>query len=204
MAVKLLPTEFAGDVDRRLRFEREARAIAALNHQHICTVHDVGEHDGQDFLVMELLEGETLETLGRALALEPNLATAHRFLAIAYRLKAMTDLAIAESQRAHDLGDPLGRVDLAASYAAAGKQREAITLIEQWIGESRRIHGGAFDIARAFSALGDREQTLEWLEIAYRERDQWLPFLNVHPDFSAIQAEPRFQDLVRRIGIPAR
>ena len=44
----------------RERFEREARAVAALNHPHICTLHDVGHEDGIDFLVMEYLEGETL------------------------------------------------------------------------------------------------------------------------------------------------
>ena len=46
--------------EQRGRFEREARAIAALNHSHICTIHDVGQHEGIEFLVMELLEGETL------------------------------------------------------------------------------------------------------------------------------------------------
>ena len=60
VAIKLLPTTFADDPDRLRRFEREARAIGALNHPHICTVHDVGEHNGQRYLVMELLEGHTL------------------------------------------------------------------------------------------------------------------------------------------------
>src|SRR5262249_7812319 len=45
----------------RERFEREARAISALNHPHICTLHDVGHQDGVDFLVLEYLEGETLD-----------------------------------------------------------------------------------------------------------------------------------------------
>ena len=59
VAIKILH-EHSGSPERRSRFEREARAIAALTHPHICTVHDVGHHDGVDFLVMELLEGETL------------------------------------------------------------------------------------------------------------------------------------------------
>ena len=66
VAIKILSAGIVGDADRRSRFEREARAIAALNHPHICTLHDVGRErpsDGADaveFLVMELIEGETL------------------------------------------------------------------------------------------------------------------------------------------------
>jgi eukaryotic-like serine/threonine-protein kinase len=59
VAIKTLH-EQAGSAEQRGRFEREARAIAALNHSHICTIHDVGQHEGIEFLVMELLEGETL------------------------------------------------------------------------------------------------------------------------------------------------
>ena len=60
VAIKVLPADVAGDPELRARFEREARAIAALNHPHICTHHDVGDQDGIDYLVMEHLEGETL------------------------------------------------------------------------------------------------------------------------------------------------
>ena len=60
VAIKVLPESFASEPTLRARFEREARAISALSHPHICMLHDVGEQDGRAFLVMEHLEGKTL------------------------------------------------------------------------------------------------------------------------------------------------
>ncbi|HEY6385303.1 MAG TPA: serine/threonine-protein kinase, partial [Candidatus Acidoferrum sp.] len=61
VAVKVLPSELAHDPEKRQRFEREARSISTLSHPHICTLHDIGHQDGVDYLVLEYLEGETLE-----------------------------------------------------------------------------------------------------------------------------------------------
>ncbi len=67
VAVKVLPNDFAQDVDRRERFRREAMAASALNHPNICTVHDLVEAGGRYLIVMELVEGRTLhEVLPRA------------------------------------------------------------------------------------------------------------------------------------------
>jgi serine/threonine protein kinase len=60
VAIKVLPSQLSDNPERRRRFEREARAVSSLNHPHICTLYDVGEEKGVDFLVMEYLEGETL------------------------------------------------------------------------------------------------------------------------------------------------
>ena len=60
VAIKVLPSHLAADAGLRKRFEQEARAVSSLNHPHICTLYDVGREDGIDFIVMELLEGETL------------------------------------------------------------------------------------------------------------------------------------------------
>lgn len=90
VALKILPGDLSIDAQFRERFEREARAVAALSHPHICTIHDVGRHEGVDFLVLEYLEGETLaarlekgalpldQALRHAADIADALAVAHR------------------------------------------------------------------------------------------------------------------------------
>jgi serine/threonine protein kinase len=89
VAIKVLPDAAAGDADQRRRFEREARAAAALNHPNIATIHEIGEHEGTRFIAMELVEGRTLkevledgplsvrETLPLATQIAAGLAKAH-------------------------------------------------------------------------------------------------------------------------------
>ena len=89
VAIKILPADLASDVDRLRRFELEARAASALNHPNVLTIYDVGTHEGMPYLVMELLEGQTLaqhlglrplpvqRVLDYALQMSHGLAAAH-------------------------------------------------------------------------------------------------------------------------------
>ncbi len=135
-------------------------------------------------------------------ALEPDFIQAHHYLAQAYRMKGMGDLAIAESGRLIELGDVSGRALLAQSYAATGRKAEATALLTELVKEATTSRGKSYGVAAVFAALRDNDQAFVWLERAYKERDGNLLSLVVALEFDGLRADPRFKDLVRRIGIP--
>ena len=116
VAIKTLLADVSDDPDRRSRFEREARAVAALTHPHICTLHDIGRHESIDYLVMELLEGETLasrlargpmpmpELLTVATQIASALAAAHRLGIIHRDLKPANVMLTRSGAKLLDFG----------------------------------------------------------------------------------------------------
>jgi eukaryotic-like serine/threonine-protein kinase len=94
VALKFLPEELANDAKAMERFEQEARAASALNHPNICTIYEVEEHEGQPFIVMELLEGQTLrELMSAAEAAAPGTSGRKEFLPLETLLHITTQIA---------------------------------------------------------------------------------------------------------------
>ena len=133
VAIKVLPEHSAARPDLRERFEREARAVSALNHPHICALYDVGQQDGIDFLVMEYLEGETLaqrlergplpmeQALRYAVQISDALERAHRHKVIHRDLKPSNIMLVRDGAKLLDFG-------LAKLHAAAAAEAETRTI----------------------------------------------------------------------------
>ncbi|MGE5360190.1 MAG: protein kinase domain-containing protein [Bacteroidales bacterium] len=148
VAIKILPPALAADPDRRARFAREAKAIAGLNHAHICALYDVGDHDGSIFLVMEYIAGETLaarlrkgplpieQALTVATEIADGLAAAHRHGIIHRDLKPANVMLTKAGAKLLDFGlaKPEAPPIVAGSAATAVRTQEGATGIGVLLG----------------------------------------------------------------------
>ena len=136
----------------------------------------------------------------KTIEMEPNFGLAHNHLGQAYLQKQMTDQAIAELQKAVTLsgGSPTCMANLARAYVAAGKRNEAETLLGELKKRSSPDQSYAPEIAVVYTALGDSDQAMAWLEKGYVER--FNPGVLIRPGFDPLRSDPRFRDLERRVG----
>jgi tetratricopeptide (TPR) repeat protein len=134
--------------------------------------------------------------------MDSNFALAHNQLAQAYLQKHLNEEAVAELQKALQLsgGSPTVMANLARAYVASGKRNEALEILTDLKKRSNSKYSHGSEIAVIYAALGDTEQAMNWLEKGYQER--FNPGVLLRPGFDPLRSDPRFQALVRRIGLP--
>jgi len=147
---------------------------------------------------------EALEHLHKTLELDPNFVLAHLRLGFVYEEKGMYEDAISEFRLVLKLsgGKSLGIAALARAYALAGKRAEAQKNLAELLQLSQQRYVSPASIAIVYVALGDKDQAFVWLEKANEIRDLNVVRLKYDPRFTSLRSDPRFDDLVRRIGIP--
>jgi TolB-like protein/Tfp pilus assembly protein PilF len=139
----------------------------------------------------------------KTLDMDPSFAQAHLWFGLVYEQKKMYREAITEFQKAIALykGSATASAALGHAYAIAGNTGEALRMLQELKDLPKRKYVSCYDIAVINAGLGDKDQVFVWLEKAYEERDGWLAFwAKVDPRLDGVRADPRFADLLRRIG----
>jgi len=146
---------------------------------------------------------EALEEYHKALEVDPNHMVTHEFIGWVYEATGKYEDAVKCYLRAIELneGSKDPEADLASCYALMGKRGEARRILNNLIEYSKENYVSSVEIAFVFSALGEKEQVFSWLEKAFRERDPYLFDLKNYHRFDPVRSDPRFTDLIRRIGL---
>ena len=141
----------------------------------------------------------------KTLEFNPNHASAFWWLALAHEKKGEFPEAIVELEKALKLsgGETLYRALLANGYALAGKRDKALRILDELKTLSRQKYVSPVDMAIVYTGLGDRESAFQWLEKAYQDRVMRIQELP-QPHFDRLRSDGRFQDLMRRIGLPTQ
>ena len=135
-------------------------------------------------------------------AFHPNQAIAFRDLAAVLTELGMYEEAIAAAQKAVDLQRHSSYItQLGYTLARAGKKREAIELARELEELRGRRYVSPVHIARIYSGLGEKEIVFKWLHKGYEDRSDHLLWLDVDPTFDVVRTDPRFQDLLRSLGL---
>jgi serine/threonine-protein kinase len=144
-----------------------------------------------------------LEYFKRGLELDPNLSWGHLWIGQVYVQQGRFDEGITEIRQAMALsgGNVRDIATLGHAYAVSGKKNEALKIIAQLQGQLEQKYVSPYFIALIYTGLGDKEQAFVWLEKAYQQRHPYLVLIKVEPVFDSLRSDPRFADLLRRIGL---
>ncbi|MGI8836215.1 MAG: winged helix-turn-helix domain-containing protein [Pyrinomonadaceae bacterium] len=183
--------------------ERMDEAIAEIKRaQEIDPLSLIISTDVAEMFYYARQYDRAIEQSQKTLEMDANFALAHRGLGWAYLQKGMHKEATASFQRAVSISG--GRIDTIASlgyaYATSGRQSEALTILSELKERAGRNYVAPHEIAIIYASLNEKDQALAWLEKAYEERSGSLILIKVEPSLDPLRSDPRFADLVRRVG----
>jgi tetratricopeptide (TPR) repeat protein len=145
---------------------------------------------------------EAIALCRKTLELDANFSPAHEYLGQVYLETGNYAEAIAELEKdvALSPGDAAAKAELGYGYGRAGRKKEALKIIEELTRTSRHTYVSPYDVAVVYVGLDQKDEAFRWLEKAYQEHSVRLWNLKAHPRFARLRSDPRFQDLMRRVG----
>ena len=151
----------------------------------------------------------SIQMAGNLLARVPDDTWEMAILGWDYEQKGMHEKAVAEFKKAVELTDknspllsPFYLAGLAHAYAQAGRRSDAEQVLQGLLERGRQSYVSPFDIALIYTALGEKDTAFGWMTKAVAERSTWLVYSKWEPRLDPLRSDPRFQDLLRRIGLP--
>jgi TolB-like protein/DNA-binding winged helix-turn-helix (wHTH) protein/Tfp pilus assembly protein PilF len=165
----------------------------------------VGLHLGWHYLYARQYD-QAIEQFRKTLELDPAFPQAQRYAAWAYLQKGMHPEAIAALRSALNSleRDPEIEGELGHALAVAGRRAEALAILEGLGHLSATRYVSPYSVALVHAGLGNRDQALAWLDKAYAERSDYMPYLRLEPMLDGLRSDHRFAALVRRVGLPTR
>jgi tetratricopeptide (TPR) repeat protein len=147
--------------------------------------------------------GQAIKQFKKALELHPNFYVNHEILAYTYSYMNMHEEAIRAAQKANALSEnPRNIIALGYVYAMAGKKDKALQILDSMMKLSnQKLIQIAVYIALLYISLNDNDHAFHWLEKAYEQRDYWLTLAKVEPRFDPVRSDPRFIELLKKIGL---
>jgi len=215
--------------EAKSEFERSIAlnpAYPTSNHWHAESLMTMGRHDeaiarmkkSQELDPLSLIIGdaigwayymarrfdESIEQLRRTIELDPHYPVTYWVLGLVLRKVGRLEEATAEAEKSVALsgGGPIMRAALAQTLAVAGEQTRANQILDELLELSRQKYVSPYFLAGTYLGLGQQDRAMEYLENAYQDQSHWLLYLHLDPSMDALRPTPRFQGLLRRVGLP--
>ena len=179
------------------------QAIAAIQRAHQLDPYSIPIVADHIFLAFAARRyAEAIEVGRRAVEEEPNAAMFHTYLALPYAMQGRFQEAISEAETGHRLDNsPTLESFLAGVYALGGRKSDAGRLVDDLEQKHESQYSCSYEIADAYVALGQKDIAFRWFETAYRERSDCMFLLRQDPRLDGLRSDPRYQDLVHRVGL---